>query len=209
MAVRQTTASEALAPAKPQTTSEKIVGSSLNRSSDLKTSDDSIDDDIDTRLTFQNVSSLCTPPETIDCFGNKDLPENKQIDSPVFSFVNNASPRKQPNASSTAFDVGNKDDSVTESCAASENGNEPSYPYTQCNPASSNHKLDCSWRSVIHFVFLPEVWFCSPSIIFYQLEKHMQVSFGFEWIDSLSCLFSTSHSLMKSSFLYFKKRKRP
>lgn len=137
MAVRQTTASEALAPEKPQTTSEKIVGSSLNRSSDLKTSDDSIDDDIDTRLTFQNVSSLCTPqPETIDCFGNKDLPENKQIDSPVFSFVNN---------------VGNKDDSVTESCAASEYGNKPSY---QCKPASSNHKLDCSWRSVIHFVFL-------------------------------------------------------
>lgn len=35
----------------------------------------------------------------------------------------------------------------------------------------------------------------------------MQVSFGFEWIDSLSCLFSTSHSLMKSSFFYLKKKK--
>ncbi|XP_038893390.1 nuclear pore complex protein NUP1-like isoform X2 [Benincasa hispida] len=147
LAVRQTTANEALAPAKPQTTSQVIMGSSLNRSSDLKTSDDSFDDDIDARLTFQNASLCTLQPETIDSFGNKDLPENKQIDSSVFSFVNNASPLKQPNASSTAFDVGNKDDSLTESCAASANGDEPSYPYTQCNLASSNHKLDCSWRT--------------------------------------------------------------
>ncbi|XP_022956526.1 nuclear pore complex protein NUP1-like isoform X1 [Cucurbita moschata] len=163
LAVRQTTANETLAPSKPQTASEVIVGSPLNRSSDLKTSEGSVHDDMDTSFTFQIAPSQ---PETIDSaptnsFGNNDLPEKKRIDSPVFSFGNNVSPRKQPNASSTAFDVGNKDASRTELCAAPENGNGAPFPYTQWNPASSysdvqgsvylnavassNHKLDCSW----------------------------------------------------------------
>ncbi|KAL4015588.1 hypothetical protein IC575_023176 [Cucumis melo] len=147
-AVRQTTANESVSPARLQKSSEVIVGSSLDGSSDSETFGDSIDDDIDTRLTVQIASSLRTSqPEAIDSFGNKILPENKQIVSPVFSFVNNVSPRKQLIASSTALDIGNKDDSLTELCADFENGNEPSYPYTQCNPASSNDKLDFSWRT--------------------------------------------------------------
>lgn len=171
--MRQTTASEALAPAKPQSTCEVIVGSPLNRSSDLKTSDDSIDNDTETRFTLRNASSLCmtSQPETIDSaptdsFENKDLSENKQSDSPVFSFGNNVSPRKQPNASATTSDVGNKDASLTEFRATSENGN--GAPYTQCNSdssysdlqesvclnadTSSNPKLDRSWGSVYSFV---------------------------------------------------------
>ncbi|XP_023528157.1 nuclear pore complex protein NUP1-like isoform X2 [Cucurbita pepo subsp. pepo] len=163
LAVRQTTANEALTPSKSQTASEVIVDSPLNRSSDLKTSEGSVHDDMDTSFTFQIAPSQ---PETIDSaptnsYGNNDLPEKKRIDSPVFSFGNNVSPRKQPNASSTAFDVGNKNASRTELCAASENGNAAPFPYTQWNPASSysdlqgsvyldavassNHKLDCSW----------------------------------------------------------------
>lgn len=133
-----------------------IVESLLN-SSDLKTSDNSIDDDINIRFSLRNASSLCatSQPEIIDtaptvCCENKDLPGNDQIDSPDFRFGNNLSPQKQPNASSTAFDADGAP-----------------YPDTQCKPASSysdiqesvhlnadtssNCKLDYSLRSVYSF----------------------------------------------------------
>lgn len=195
--VRQTTATEA----KLQTTSEVIVGSPLNISSNLKTFDDPIDDEKDTSFTFQNASSLCTTSqqETIDSapthsFEDKDLPE-KQSDPSVFSFGNNVSPRQQPNASSTLLDVGNKVASLAESRAASENGNK--VPYTQCNAASSysdvqesvflnahtssNHKLDRSCRLVCSSSF--SIQKCSLSAINWR--NFLKFSFGYEWVGSL------------------------
>lgn len=182
-AVTQKTANEAFAPARQQTTSEVIVGSPLNRSSNLKTSDDTTYDAKDSSFTFQNASSLCTTSqeETIDdsapthSFEDKDLPENKQSDPSVFSYGNNVSPRKQPNACSTLLDVGNKVASLTESRAASENGNKA--PYTvycsffifRCSNAhtSSSHRPCRSFRSV--YSFSSSIQKCSFVDIFHYL----------------------------------------